>query len=852
MHSSEAHPGKNHDSDLAYVRAHRDALAIRNAALRAEIDAQKREMERAREIVRGLADDRVALQEYADTVGRRFTLVTQSNLWRAMSPLRRALRAAKRAAGKPVGPELRLPRRPKLKAPKTLNFKASSRIPNVLRRSRGVGMVGLHELQRPLQELSSDPRHWLALRLLELLMASRALSGQFAVDAADLVIRRYGLDSGHLRSDLGDDAFEVFVKLSSTMYTRVGRYEDAMAVLEMGLAHGRRELLAHRASVAWTHDPAAARRDLTEHLRIGSGSGSLATNSQRLLSHLVMLSGDDPVIDGDDPQSPLIAANRSLSQGDHAAYRMHIDEHFAAYGLSSIMSSSTGPFEWETLNAGPSPVEVEGPLVTVIMTAYNAAGTIEYALRSVLEQSYISLEVLVVDDCSTDNTSDVVQSFASQDERVRLLSPSVNGGTYAGRNLAMSQARGDYITFHDSDDWMHPERIARQVAFLEARPLVLATRANWIRIKPEGEVEFRRWGMTMAHPNPSSMFLRAEVIGRVGYFDRVRFGADSEFWFRMSHALPTGGVESMPDTLGLGRLQGASLTQSGLGAWSAEHYSPTRAAYSYSYMEWHATTRSQDLYVDPEPSQRPFWAPDGMLTSSRTAPCDTPTLAQAYPLKQTSTDWYFFAIGLSDDPADSELKDLTSTLRSLAHQSDGRWRAIVVAPSRPATPGMGDPRVMYMPGSAGDAERVATDAVRERTRGYVHLLQAGALVHRLLVEELLAEPFPRSRRIRKGYVRHRRSGLAAPAPGDWTVSLERLSTSTTVLWVDESSVDPQHPAADGVDDVEQSRLTVPVSTEMGGGPLEDYTPEDRRVMANAVAEHAVDDTMLLLAEDFGQ
>jgi len=104
----------------------------------------------------------------------------------------------------------------------------------------------------------------------------------------------------------------------------------------------------------------------------------------------------------------------------------------------------------------------ETPLVTVIIPAYNAAPWVERTLRSVLTQTYQNLEVLVVDDGSTDDTTPVVTAIAHQDPRVRLLHQA-NAGVAAARNLAIAQARGEFIAPIDADDLWYPENLEKQV-----------------------------------------------------------------------------------------------------------------------------------------------------------------------------------------------------------------------------------------------------------------------------------------------------------------------------------------------------------------------------------------------------
>lgn len=103
-----------------------------------------------------------------------------------------------------------------------------------------------------------------------------------------------------------------------------------------------------------------------------------------------------------------------------------------------------------------------GPLVSVIIPAYNAATFLPRTLESVLKQTYTNLEVLVIDDGSTDETCEIVQQFVQRDRRVCLLRQA-NAGVAAARNLGIQQAKGEFIAPIDADDLWYPDNIAAQV-----------------------------------------------------------------------------------------------------------------------------------------------------------------------------------------------------------------------------------------------------------------------------------------------------------------------------------------------------------------------------------------------------
>jgi glycosyltransferase involved in cell wall biosynthesis len=119
------------------------------------------------------------------------------------------------------------------------------------------------------------------------------------------------------------------------------------------------------------------------------------------------------------------------------------------------------------IEGGAIAMTVTEPLISVVIPAYNAEATIEETLRSVQSQSHRHLEIIVVDDGSRDSTAAIAERFAAEDPRIRLMSQK-NAGVAAARNTGWRDALSDLIAFVDADDLWAPDKIARQVAALEA------------------------------------------------------------------------------------------------------------------------------------------------------------------------------------------------------------------------------------------------------------------------------------------------------------------------------------------------------------------------------------------------
>lgn len=105
-------------------------------------------------------------------------------------------------------------------------------------------------------------------------------------------------------------------------------------------------------------------------------------------------------------------------------------------------------------------------MVSIVMPSYNTGKYIKETIESVLAQSYSNWELIIVDDCSTDNTDDVVSQYL-KDNRIRYLKNETNSGAAVSRNRALREAKGKWIAFLDSDDLWEPEKLKNQISFME-------------------------------------------------------------------------------------------------------------------------------------------------------------------------------------------------------------------------------------------------------------------------------------------------------------------------------------------------------------------------------------------------
>ena len=313
------------------------------------------------------------------------------------------------------------------------------------------------------------------------------------------------------------------------------------------------------------------------------------------------------------PDLILAQANLALEQADGGAdwHRM-LRGIFAKKGLFApyIVSNQSDLQNFDRLAARrfARRGRVSGPLVSVIMPARNAASTIETALYSLLAQSWQRLEILVVDNGSTDATSAVVARMAQADTRIRLIDGGAEPGAYAARNLGLAQATGAVITVLDADDWAHPARISRQLAALRRRP---ASLSHWVRARPD--LRITRWwlGKGLIHPNSSSLMIRREMATQLGFWDRVRAGADSEYIDRLrAHSGRDAVALVYPDLpLSFGRQDAGSLTGQSSGTGIATLHSGARLEYAQAATRWHGRM-APDLPLPQHPVRRVFAVPE--------------------------------------------------------------------------------------------------------------------------------------------------------------------------------------------------------------------------------------------------
>ncbi len=189
-------------------------------------------------------------------------------------------------------------------------------------------------------------------------------------------------------------------------------------------------------------------------------------------------------------------------------------------------------------------MSVRNPLISVITPTYNRADFIGEAVESVLAQTYPHFELLIVDDGSTDNTPEVLQRF-NEDERVRLFRQE-NQGQSIARNVALAEAKGDFICFLDSDNYWPREKLEQQLRIFEQSPEVDVLYGDNVIINETGE-ETSRKNMARHSGRIAAQMIRDNCVAmnttmaRRRCFDEMggmsgkrRVADDYDLWLRFS------------------------------------------------------------------------------------------------------------------------------------------------------------------------------------------------------------------------------------------------------------------------------------------------------------------------------
>jgi len=182
------------------------------------------------------------------------------------------------------------------------------------------------------------------------------------------------------------------------------------------------------------------------------------------------------------------------------------------------------------------------------MSVYNGEKYLREAIESILNQTFDDFEFLIVDDGSTDKTLEILREYAKKDSRIKVIVNQGNIGLTKSLNKAIREAKGEYIARQDADDVSMPERLEKQIEFLERNLEIGMVGTFYYEISGEGRIirrkvmpkdnkELRR---TLIRYNPffhGSVMIKREVFSKVGlYNENFKRAQDYELWFRIANS----------------------------------------------------------------------------------------------------------------------------------------------------------------------------------------------------------------------------------------------------------------------------------------------------------------------------
>lgn len=430
----------------------------------------------------------------------------------------------------------------------------------------------------------------------------------------------------------------VYQRLSSRGRTAASIRQNGLRMLNLGYAErGYRELLAAaegardrrlRLNAYWDllhwHLAECSENDARAVLRYVDAMRQLEVRPERLV-HLAIARASALRSLGELERAEAAIRDNSLMSthpdlvlaratfADVEARKEALNCLFRREGLDEValLAGKGSAIDRLTAGASASMPQSECPLVSVIIPAFNAEATIATAIRSLQMQTWRNVEIIAVDDCSTDNTAAVVRSMAERDGRVRLLRAQRNSGAYCARNLGLKAARGKYVTCHDADDWSHPRKLQMQAEDLERKTRRTVANLSALLFLDENlRAASRRIG-SYARTNTSSlMFRREPVVERLGAWDPVRFAADTEFLERIYGVFGRWSVAGISQPLSLVRIGNGSLTASESFGYHGFRMG-ARQFYHQRYIQFHRS--GKPLRLSGEVRERPFYVPEPML-----------------------------------------------------------------------------------------------------------------------------------------------------------------------------------------------------------------------------------------------
>lgn len=271
---------------------------------------------------------------------------------------------------------------------------------------------------------------------------------------------------------------------------------------------------------------------------------------------LRMASGDTPPLRLYNQADALVAIRIALIRHQALWAKLLVYRFYHQYGLQPISLVKN-----HRLTIGNSRKKVKNihntQKVSVVVTTYNSAAFIENCIDSLLNQSIKNIEIIVVDDASTDNTVDILKKYLT----IKVIKLPENNGTYYARNIGIEQSTGCFVTFQDSDDWSHPQRLELQLKEHVNASTAIASFSHFFRVDQLSGLPVCRQNYPLLRLNLSSMMISRSVLNELGKFDSSkRIESDKKLLEFIKSTYSTDSVIYVKKPLAIGLYRESSLT----------------------------------------------------------------------------------------------------------------------------------------------------------------------------------------------------------------------------------------------------------------------------------------------------
>jgi len=299
----------------------------------------------------------------------------------------------------------------------------------------------------------------------------------------------------------------------------------------------------------------------------------------------------------------LMMANTFSAATESQERLARLNQVYLGHGMTPIQLIDAGhPLILENVEGNylPSDEVSDGESVSILIPCFNAAKTVSTAIKSALRQSWRPLEIIAVNDASSDDTLKTLRKLSELDDRIRVIDMPKNLGTYAARNIALANSKSRFVLALDADDWLHPEAVARLMRVLESNPSAALARGKRMRVKENLQtvpplsplLDPRRRLTSLVNPS----LIDLSKIRNQRWLSKSRVGGDVEFLSRLQALI---GVDCVVDDLDAVPLEltrsseGTLTTHPSTGMLSITHIGGARGQFKKSYLNVHSR-------IDPE------------------------------------------------------------------------------------------------------------------------------------------------------------------------------------------------------------------------------------------------------------